>query len=844
MNQCLSRCDIMIKFKILPIIGLILIGSLFASAIPNTFAEKGTFVDEIKFIQYLDENTALEEVRNGNLDLYFFRVSSDRLSDSQSRQGIQVFESTGGYYSILANPAVSEKFNPFSIKEIRFALNYLVDRNLIVNELIGGYGTPMISNYGTFSADYLSIINEIESFNFVYNPALANQIITEQLDNVGAKKIENYWYVDDKQIEITFFIRSDDPVRKAIGEILSSELESIGFKVNKDYGDLNKAFVVVYGSNPADQKWNLYTEGWGSSGFSKYDSVSLAQMYSPWFSNMPGNNNPGNWNYKNDYIDTITQKIYSSDFSSEEERASLIREATREGVNESVRVFLASKIDQYVANEDVDGIINALGAGVPTRFTPINAMIEDKSLVIGVKQIYQGSWNPIGGFSDTYSNQIWLNLYDPGVFAHPFTGKVIPIRSDWIIENSGKDGVVTVPSDAITWDVQSQSWKSVGSDVTATSKVTFDLKLGDWHHSEKMDMNDILYSTYFLFEWGSTQTGSDKTYDSAYSPRAAQNAESFVGIKPIDNDTIEVYVNYWHFDEAEIASWASAWSSTPWELLAAMENAVIDGKVSFSRSDAASKSTNWLSLIVPHDARIIQEYLNKFKATNYIPLALENVQNDWSYFESRYDTSIEWIEQNDHAVVSNGPFYLDRYSPDSRTIVVRSFDTDGYPLEYGKWKEFEDVKYPKITGVGVSDIVNLEKPLTITVNTEDSTKVYYFISNSKAETVTSGILPVNDDIVDISLSEDDMLLLDPGSNTLKVFASSDQVLRPDMYATSFIATAGESELPTVPTTTSEFTSEDNPYAGIISIIIGAIIVGVIVSVRRRRKQLKINGKNR
>ena len=82
------------------------------------------------------------------------------------------------------------------------------------------------------------------------------------------------------------------------------------------------------------------------------------------------------------------------------------------------------------------------------------------------------------------------------------------MTSDWIIENSGKDGVVTVPSDAITWDVQSQSWKSVGSDVTATSKVTFDLKLGDWHHSEKMDMNDILYSTYFLFEWGSTQTGS------------------------------------------------------------------------------------------------------------------------------------------------------------------------------------------------------------------------------------------------------------------------------------------------------------------------------------------------
>ena len=106
MIQYTSKCDRMIKFNVLLITGLIIFGAT------NVFAEKGTFVDEIKFIQYLDENTALEEVRNGNLDIYFFRVSSDRLSDSQSSHGLQIFESTGGYYSILANPAVSEKFNP------------------------------------------------------------------------------------------------------------------------------------------------------------------------------------------------------------------------------------------------------------------------------------------------------------------------------------------------------------------------------------------------------------------------------------------------------------------------------------------------------------------------------------------------------------------------------------------------------------------------------------------------------------------------------------------------------------------------------------------------------------
>ncbi len=108
-------------------------------------AEKNTFVNSIKFIQYLDENTALEEVKNGNLDLYYYRISPDRLENKENVEGLQIFDSTGGSYSLLINPSESEKFNPFSEKEARFALNYLVDRKLIVNELMSGYGSQIIS---------------------------------------------------------------------------------------------------------------------------------------------------------------------------------------------------------------------------------------------------------------------------------------------------------------------------------------------------------------------------------------------------------------------------------------------------------------------------------------------------------------------------------------------------------------------------------------------------------------------------------------------------------------------------------------------------------------------------
>ena len=803
--------------------------------IPAVFAEQGSFVDEVKFIQYLDENTALEEVRYGNLDIYYSRISSDRIESQDSRDGIQIFASTGGSYSILVNPSISDKFNPFSITDVRFALNYLVDRNLIVNELLGGHGKSMISNYGIYAADYLSIIDEIESFHFEYNPSYANDLITNALENVGAEKIQDSWYYDGEQIEISFFIRSDDPIRKSIGELLSYELENIGFQVKKDFGDLNKAFVVVYGSNPAMQKWHLYTEGWGSSGFTKYDSVGLAQMYSPWFSNMPGNNDPTYWNYKNDYIDTLTQKIYIGDFTSAQERTSLIEEATKEGVNESVRIFLASKTDQFIANESVDGVINALGAGITTRFTPINANSDTNSLVIGVKQIYQGSWNPIAGFSDTYSNQVWLNLYDPGVFSHPFTGKIIPIRTGWEVENFGNDKKISVPEDAIIWDIDNQKWKQVGIDQYSTSKITFDLILGDWHHNQKMDMNDILYSIYFLSEWGSAPHENDKTYDSEYSAQAIQNAKTLIGIKPLDDNTIEVYVDYWHFDEAEIAGWATPWSSMPWEIMTSMEDAVLDGNVSFSRSGAVSKNVNWLSLIVPNDSQIIRQHLIELKESGHIPSPLQGSEYDWEYFEGRYDAAINWIDQNNHAVISNGPFYLDNYSPESRTITINSFDSDEYPFESGKWEKFEQVKFPKITNVKISDVVNLGESVSIYVEMSDSSQIHYFILDPQGEITISGTSPVDNNSSEIVLSKSETLELDMGTNTIKIFSSSDEVLRPDNYSTAFLVVESETSFPTVPISEAESRSEGTSYTGIVLAIIGAVIVGIIVYIRRKRK---------
>jgi peptide/nickel transport system substrate-binding protein len=816
---------------------IILASVILLSCLGIVFAEKGTFVDTIQFIQYLEESTALEEVKKGNLDMYYSRIPSELLQEKESTSNIKVFYVTGGSFSLLVNPAQSDKFNPFSIRDVRFALNYLVDRDLIVDELMNGNGVPMVSNYGPFDPDYLLIVSEIEKFGFRYNPEYANRLITNALEENGAKKVDGRWTFNGRPIEVTLFIRNDDSIRKSIGEILSTELQKAGFTVHKDFGDLNKAFVVVYGSDPAELKWSIYTEGYaGRSAFVKYDPLGLAQMYAPWFSNMPGLNNPTYWNYKNEYLDSITQKIYSANFTSSVERADLIRDASAEGVRESVRIFLAAKVDPFVVNKNVDGVINDFGGGITTRFTAINARTPGDVMKVGVKQIYQGAWNPVRGFSDAYSKNIWDTLYDPGIFKNPYSGENFPVRQSWHVETNGPSGSINVPSDAVNWNPVSQKWEMVGTNKKAVSKITYNLLLGSWHHGQMIDINDILYSVYFTQEWASNHNSA--TYDPEFSPQAAQGAKTLVAVKPVSDDIVEVYVDYWHFDESDIADWGSVWVTTPWEISYAMEQAVVDGKASFSRTNAQTKGLSWLSLIIPKDSMLIKQYLDEFKTQKMIPAALLQQNMPWEYYESRYAAASKWIAQKNHAVISNGPFYLESYSPEARIITIKAFDDPLYPFGSGHWSEFENLHLPKITQVTIPDNIVPGQREEIPISTTDASVLYYFVTNSYGEQVDSGVLDVRNGVASLALSEETTLSLAYGVVDFKLYAISDSVLRPDIYSTSSLVVEPQTILEESVFAADEVQRGSN--VGVLAAVSGALIIASILYVRRRRKMRLAN----
>lgn len=776
------------------------------AVIPTSFAqtEKGPYIDQVRFIFREDENLALEEIRNGDLDMYHFRIALEAAPAAESDPRLQVHHRQAGSMGLFVNPATSDDsntINPFQFREARYALNYLVDRESIVNLVQRGYGTPMIDPFGLSSPEYLNVIDIVESFGFRYNPALAEKMISDAMTGAGAQKQDGKWTYSNNPVMIRMLIRQDDTPRKSLGEIVASELEKIGFTVQKEYGDLNKATTVVYGTDPKELQWHLYTEGFaGTSVFVQYNPVVPAQMYGPWYGRMPGGQNPAFWIYQNATLDEVTQKILFFNFTSKAERNDLVRKAVQMGVQESVRIFVTQKTDPFVASANLQGLVNDFGAGITSKYTLLNVQQADgtKSLDIGVKQIHQGSWNSIGGLQDTYSRDIYSSIADTGTFRDPYLGDVIPFRAEWTdISTEGPVNRMAVDPRAQVWDPATQTWKAEGSG-TSLSKVTFKPLYSNWHNGIPMDVSDLMYSQYFFFEWGTDSGEADQTVDPDYTAQASAAIPLMKGVifSPTE---IETYIDLWHYDEKEIADSGIFFASEPWEIAAATERLVVDGKLAFSRNEASVEGVSWLDPLVKEHADMIKAELLKMKSENFVPPALTTVVSVDAAAE-RYDASIKWIEDHDHAIISNGAFYLDSFNTAGGTITIKAFRDESYPFEVGHWSKYETPRLADITSINVPRSVVIGQPAEVSLELEvagepssDAT-VEYFVSNKDSQLVARGNAePEGEGKFRFELPAENTNRLSPGPNQLKVFASSNYARHFDI-STSTILAAGSSSI--------------------------------------------------
>ena len=85
-------------------------------------------------------------------------------------------------------------------------------------------------------------------------------MISGPLIGAGATNEGGRWTFNGNPITVKVLIRQDDVRKESMGQLIASESEKIGFSIQREYGDLNKANTVVYGSDPKDLQWQIYTE--------------------------------------------------------------------------------------------------------------------------------------------------------------------------------------------------------------------------------------------------------------------------------------------------------------------------------------------------------------------------------------------------------------------------------------------------------------------------------------------------------------------------------------------------------------------------------------------------------
>ncbi|MGH2614922.1 MAG: ABC transporter substrate-binding protein, partial [Thermomicrobiales bacterium] len=637
------------------------------------------------------------EITQDKMDLYLYGLKAAGAEELTDAEGIRLIQAPASTLSLVLNPAPAREgeLNPFSFRPIRQATQFLIDREFIANDIYGGRAVPMISHVSPLDYDELTVFETVTRVGIRFDPEFANALIAQQMEEAGATRDDGIWTFNGRPVVLKIIIRVEDE-RRDVGDLFRAALEGAGFQVQPIYQPFGPATQAVYTSDPITFEWHAYTEGWSRSAPDRYDFGTINQMYAPWLGNMPGWLLTGFWQYENEDLDRLGQQIYRGEFASKEARDDLYREMTGMGLVESVRVWLATALQTFPARDDLENLnIDIVGG-------PKSALSLREATVAGSDEIRVGNlwvwtdrtiWNPVGGFGDAYSSDINRNLVDAPVINHPFSGLPIPFRASFAPETAGPDGTLEVPADALMWDAAAKAWTPVGAGVTAVSKVTYDYSQyfqAPFHHGAQITPADLFYSIAQAWEFAYDEDRLQ--IETALGVVARPFLETFKGFRLLEDDRLETYVDFWHFEPDYIASYAIAGGvSTPWELLYAMDDVVFnERRGAYSDTAAARFSVPWLSLVTETDARLVIRTLRRFLDDGAFPEAIFNL-NGRNFVTAddataRYQASIDWFDETNLLVISNGPFFLTRYDPPAQFAQADAFRAEGYPFQPGDWE--------------------------------------------------------------------------------------------------------------------------------------------------------------
>jgi len=118
---------------------------------------------------------------------------------------------------------------------------------------------------------------------------------------------------------------------------------------------------------------------------------------------------------------------------------------------------------------------------------------------------------------------------------------------------------------------------------------------------------------------------------------------------------------------------------------------------------------------------------------------------------------------------------------------------------------------------------------------KNASEIHYFLSNTQGEIITFGVQAVHDNYTTITIGIDDVGNIPVGPNTLKIFAASDDVLRPYEFSTSFLVVESDSPIPEAVISDNFVDAQNNDYS-ILTVMVILIIIGLgVITVKKKMK---------
>ena len=755
-----------------------LVLTLFTPLTPYASAQvpNGPWIDQIVWSEQLDRSLALTQIINGDQDTIIFDITA--IADKEralASDQISRFSAFGLFDNFLMNPSKQDPANPqynenpFAIDAVRASMKLLIDSEFITREIWGGFAIarggvnfhPKSPDYGRGIADFLQLEEK-----WAFNPQAGKAMMFTALENAGwSIGTDNLWHDSGgRLVTIVGQIRTQDE-RLQMGAYYAELLRGLNFNVEENRGPSVSSFA--YGGAPDQNLWNFYTAGWISTAILAWDDGdqffwSCGFGFEPYCEHRPADNVNDNVYTVNQELADLGEALFLGQYATLAERQTMMARAAGLMMDAPVRIFIDARESLFVFNNRFqDGVLDLFGGPSNPWFlksatVPVDPISGLRTARVLNLVMFVDGWNPNqaapGWLYDTVQRRAMMDL---GMWLHPHTGRWIDIRNQVTVNTAGPDASLPVASSAVFYDTSTNTWANVASGSTATSRVTVDMVFGNWHTGQPQTMQDIM--VHLQSGWRSSMPDGDLALTPGITNAASGADELFfqeqlIGVDIIDEDTLDVYIDFWHVDTQEIAAVGSVWCQLPWEATMTALQTILDQETANNEEDADSTGRPWLDLTKGDSLPFLEADRLTLMAANGGQGATPPDMNSAllpAFARITGDQSVRWnafgafVADKGHYWPASGPFVLDKVDIVNRqTIMVANRDYV-WPADF--WDELTVVAVPTVTFAPTAPVVFAGTPAVFdfSVNvgpapTDDFTSTWFLRDVNTGEFLSEG----------------------------------------------------------------------------------------------------------